>query len=224
MPLEEFLRVTLRDQPLVARFEGKTIFLSRKHTPGSSEHPDHVSLPDLLTEILPPPIIFRVYDSEKRPLAGASFSSESNKSKGALGLTNAEGVLSLNVSRGDRLQVSFVGYEPLSFIVTEEMINAGSYEVSLSISDSKLNEVVVIGYGTVKKKDLTGSVSVVEGSDLSRKNETRLSTALQGMVPGLTVTRSSSIPGSNSGTIRIRGITTIGNSDPLILVDGIAVE
>lgn len=89
--------------------------------------------------------------------------------------------------------------------------------------DSKtLNEVVVIGYGTMKKKDLTGAISVIDNKILSRQSTTMVSQQLQGSMPGVEVTRSSSMPGA-SANIKVRGITTISDSDPLIIVDGISV-
>ena len=88
--------------------------------------------------------------------------------------------------------------------------------------DSKtLEEVVVIGYGTVKKKDLTGAVGSVGGAEVAARKTTSLSTALQGTIPGLMVTRNNNAPGANADKIYVRGITTIGNSDPLVIVDGV---
>lgn len=83
-----------------------------------------------------------------------------------------------------------------------------------------LDEVVAIGYGRVKKKDITGSVSSVKGDVVQSRNKTQLTQALQGTMAGVTVTRSNSEPGA-SGDIKIRGRTTIGDSDPLIIVDGV---
>lgn len=83
-----------------------------------------------------------------------------------------------------------------------------------------LNEVVVIGYGSMNKKDLTGAVSTLSGEKLENINGTQLSQELQGQIPGVTVTRSSSGPGA-SADIKIRGVTTISDSSPLIIVDGV---
>lgn len=83
-----------------------------------------------------------------------------------------------------------------------------------------LDEVVAIGYGRVRKKDITGSVSSVKGDVVQNRNKTQLTQALQGTMAGVTVTRDNSEPGA-SGDIKIRGRTTIGDSDPLIIVDGV---
>ena len=88
----------------------------------------------------------------------------------------------------------------------------------LKINDE---ELVVIGYGTVKKKDLTGAISAVKGDDLSNRRTTMLSSALQGALSGVMVRRSSSAPGSGAGSIHVRGVTTMGDSSPLVIVDGV---
>ena len=84
-----------------------------------------------------------------------------------------------------------------------------------------MEELVVVGYGTQKKANLTGAVSNVQISQLNKRTVAQTSSALQGLVPGLTVTQRSGKPGGDGGTIRIRGNTTIGNNDPLVLVDGV---
>jgi len=96
-------------------------------------------------------------------------------------------------------------------------------DVVLAADAMSLDEVVAIGYGTARKKDLTGSVATIDGDDLAKRNQMQLSQALQGAAPGVTATRTSGLPGAGA-TIRVRGITTIGNSDPLILLDGVPIE
>jgi outer membrane receptor protein involved in Fe transport len=87
----------------------------------------------------------------------------------------------------------------------------------------QLEETVVIGYGSVKKKDLTGAVGVINSSLIEKQSTSQLSQSLQGLIPGLTVTRSSSMPGA-SATVQVRGVTTMSDSSPLILVDGMMVS
>ncbi|HHX37000.1 MAG TPA: TonB-dependent receptor plug domain-containing protein, partial [Clostridiaceae bacterium] len=116
------------------------------------------------------------------------------------------------------LQVSYIGMRDMEVSITGNRI-----DISMEEDISSLNEVVVVGYGTQRRRDLTGAVAVVDGTNLEKRNEMILSQALQGAAPGVSVTRSSGLPGA-TGTIRIRGITTIGDSNPLILVDGIPVE
>jgi TonB-linked SusC/RagA family outer membrane protein len=133
--------------------------------------------------------------------------------------TDIDGKFSLKVpSESTILQISFMGY------VTEDVPLNGRNNIVVTMKEDKnlLEEVVVIGYGTVKKKDLTGSIANVEGKHLADMQSTSLAQALQGSMPGVQVTRSSGLPGA-SATIRVRGVTTIGDSDPLVIVDGVQV-
>ncbi len=87
-----------------------------------------------------------------------------------------------------------------------------------------MNEVVVVGYGTQKKGNLTGSVSVIGSSQIERRPNTSASNALQGLAPGVTVTSQTGSPGGDGGQIRIRGINSFGgsSSNPLVIIDGVA--
>lgn len=117
------------------------------------------------------------------------------------------------------LIVSFIGYQPQEIQVG----NQSEITITLAEDFSNLEEVVVVGYGTQKKSDLTGAVSTISGSDLADRKTSQVSQALQGTVPGVMVTRSNNAPGS-SASIRIRGITTIGDSNPLIIMDGVPIN
>jgi TonB-linked SusC/RagA family outer membrane protein len=92
--------------------------------------------------------------------------------------------------------------------------------VTMTESAFGLEDVVVIGYGTIKKSDLTGAVGVIKSDVISNRKDIQISQALQGTMPGLMVTRDNTDPGSTA-TLRIRGITTIGDSNPLIIIDGV---
>ena len=91
------------------------------------------------------------------------------------------------------------------------------------ISKNELDEVVVIGYGSVTKKEVTGAVSVVGSQSINKLNPTRIEQALQGQVSGVNITSASGSPGSGLN-IRIRGISTNGDNRPLILLDGNVIE
>ena len=132
-------------------------------------------------------------------------------------VTGSDGGYEIVIPDGDNTLIfSFVG-----FITQEiEVGNRTSLDVRLEVDQKSLEEVVVVGYGTMKKSDLTGAVGQVKGEVLAERNNIQLSQALQGTIPGLRVTRTGSEPNS-SATIRIRGITTIGNSEPLVIVDGV---
>lgn len=131
--------------------------------------------------------------------------------------TDISGNFSLsNVPSNATLVFSFIGME------TQEINVAGKNQLDVIMKDDviSLNEVVAIGYGTVKKKDLTGALSSLGGEKLTSRQNNQVVTAMQGAMSGVTVTRASSAPGA-SGTIRVRGITSIQESDPLIIIDGV---
>ncbi|MDF9797587.1 TonB-linked SusC/RagA family outer membrane protein [Catalinimonas alkaloidigena] len=137
-------------------------------------------------------------------------------------ITNAEGRFRLSTAQ-DRvtLAITFIGFE------TQEVEASSSEEVQVTLQESskQLNEVVVVGYGTQKKVNLTGAVSVVEGEKLSKRQVGSTSLALQGLAPGVTVTQQSGAPGGDAGTIRIRGIGSINaGQNPLILVDNVEMS
>jgi TonB-linked SusC/RagA family outer membrane protein len=132
--------------------------------------------------------------------------------------TNESGNFSIAAAKGQRLVFSYVGYEEQSIIIS----NQNDISITLKIVEGNaLNEVVVVGYGTKKKVNLTGSVASVTGKELEGRPITNLSSALQGTMAGVTVTVNNGQPGNDQGTIRIRGIGTLGNSDAMVMVDGV---
>ncbi len=135
--------------------------------------------------------------------------------------TNEKGEFSLSVpSSAKTLVITSVGYE-----VKEIGIVDGVIEASLTKIVSKLDEVVVVGYGTQKRSVITGSISKVSAKDLENVPSGRIEQALQGRVSGVTILQNSGQPGSAS-TIRVRGVTTFGGAgnDPLWVVDGVVVD
>ena len=131
--------------------------------------------------------------------------------------TDVNGKFALTVPNENvTLVFSFVGFATQEFVVgSQREIN-----VTLIEDTHQLDEVVVVGYGTTRKGDLTGSISTVQGELLSNRSTQQLSTAMQGQIAGVQVTRSSGEPGA-SATVRVRGITTLSNNDPLVIVDGV---
>ena len=134
-------------------------------------------------------------------------------SKGAQ--TDFDGFYSLkNIDKGAVLVYRYLGYKLKEVIVEQTLMN-----VSMEIEAESLNEIVVIGYGTQRKKESTGAVSVVDAKSIAKLNPTRIEQALQGQVSGVNITSNSGSPGSGLN-IRIRGVSTNGDNSPLILVDG----
>ncbi len=125
-----------------------------------------------------------------------------------------------------KAQHKVVVYSCIGYKDVEKVIEPGKVQVldiKLEQDTDQLEESVVIGYGTVKKKDLTGAIGTTKGDGLVQANATSLSASLQGTIPGLQVTRSSALPGA-SATLRIRGVTNMSDSDPLVLLDGVPIS
>lgn len=131
-------------------------------------------------------------------------------------ITDMDGKFSLEVPEGAMLLVSYIGYGDYETKVG----NQSNLSITLKEDSQALDEVVVVGYGTMKKKDLTGAVGAVKGDDLASRRTTQLSTALQGATSGVLVTRDNSAPGATA-SIKIRGVTTIGETSPLVIIDGV---
>lgn len=93
--------------------------------------------------------------------------------------------------------------------------------ITLKEDSKALDEVVVVGYGTQTKVNLTGAVSTISKDDLVNRPVTNVSSALQGLTPGVTITSGTGQPGNDASTIRVRGVGTLNNANPYILVDGI---
>src|SRR6266542_3372331 len=147
-----------------------------------------------------------------KPLSGVSVQVKGTN-KGTT--TNAQGVYSLNVSNNDVLIFSYVGYEP------QEIAVAGKTEINVALVAGKTNleQVVVIGYGTANKRDLTGSIVKIAGKEVADKPNSNPVASLQGKVAGLYVVNNAT-PGSQPD-IRIRGTVSLGQVHPLYVVDGI---
>ena len=149
------------------------------------------------------------------PIAGANVV-EKGTTNGTI--TDMDGKFTLDVSPNAVLVVSFIGY-------TEQQIPVGnqtSFTIQIKEDSQALDEVIVVGYGTQKKVNLSGSVSSVDFADqaLSRPI-TNVSNALAGLSAGVQVMQNSGQPGSDGSKIRIRGVGTLNNQDPLVLIDGV---
>ena len=131
-------------------------------------------------------------------------------------VTDLDGRFYVECTPGATLVISYIGYQ------TQEVKAADGMNVVLQEAANDLNEVVVTGYTTQRKADLTGAISVVSVDDIAKQNENNPIKALQGRVPGMNI----SADGSPSGTatVRIRGIGTLNNNDPLYIVDGIPTK
>lgn len=155
----------------------------------------------------------KVVDKSGEPLIGVTVQVVGQQG-GAV--TDLDGNFSINASKGATLKFSYIGYTEQTVKVTGNTLN-----ITLQEDNQALQEVVVVGYGTQKKETLTGAVSMVKGDEvLKGRAASNVGTALQGAIPGLTITRSSSRPTENAN-ISIRGGISANSSDPLILIDGV---
>ena len=158
------------------------------------------------------PITGKVTDSTGKALPGVSVQVKNSKTGTT---TNMEGLFTLNASTADVLVFSYVGYEPQEISVGSQT----SINISLIPAPAQLTEVVVIGYGTAQKRDLTGSITTVAGKEVADKPNPNPIASLQGKVTGLSVVNNGT-PGATPD-IRIRGTVSIGQVHPLYVVDGI---
>jgi TonB-linked SusC/RagA family outer membrane protein len=148
---------------------------------------------------------------------GISNVTVSVQGKNAGTMTKADGTYSINATSGETLVFSAIGYKLSSSVIS----NGGVVNTTLSADASNLSDVVVVGYGTQKKVTVTGAVSAVKGESLVKSPAVDLYNSLAGRLPGLVVIQRSGEPGYDGATVNIRGINTLGNSSPLIVIDGI---
>ncbi len=153
-------------------------------------------------------------DDDGEPIPGVNIV-EKGTSNGTI--TTADGTYSITVGADAVLSYSFVG------MVTQEIPvgNQTSINVTLTSGATDLEEIVVIGYGTASKATLTGAVASVRGDELKQSPSTNFSNTLVGRVPGLFAYNRSGEPGYDGATLRIRGANTLGDNNPLVVVDGI---
>ena len=183
----------------------------------------------VLLALLLPPLCLMAQQTGERTIVGSVVDAATNEAlqgvtvlaqgSGAGTTTDANGNFSLRLARTDNvLLFSYVGYASQSVNV------AGKQNITVTMSETAnaVGEVVVVGYGTQKKKDVTGAISVVDMKEVNKLSASTLAHALQGQVAGVDVTSFSGAPGSGI-TVRVRGIGTLNDSDPLFVVDGMMV-
>jgi len=158
----------------------------------------------------------KVVSATGEPLAGASV-----RIKGSNLGTNTDSIgnFALTVPEEATLVISYVGYQPQELVISGRT----RFEVTLLALPGSINEVVVIGYGTARKKDLTGSVSTINARDINDIPVGGADQIMQGKAAGVAITQVTGAPGDGV-TVRIRGIGTINNNDPLYIVDGIPTK
>lgn len=155
----------------------------------------------------------KVLDASGEPVIGATVRVEGTQNAT---VTDIDGNFTLSNVTGGKLQISYIGYQTQSVSVD----GRSTVSITLQEDNKTLSEVVVVGYGTQKKANLTGAVSSVSVEEMSSRPITNASTLLQGTASGVYALQNSGQPGADGATINIRGVGTLNNSDPLILIDG----
>ncbi len=156
-----------------------------------------------------------VKDAMGEPAIGATVVQAGTTGVGVI--TDVDGRFQLEVPAGSQLQISYIGY------ATKTVAAGTNLNITLAEDDNLLNDVVVIGYGVQKKSVVTAAIAKVSSEDLSVTAPVRMDNALKGLAAGVQVTSNSGQPGEAS-RVRVRGVGTINNSDPLYIVDGMAIE
>lgn len=199
-PLGHVISQIVAGQGLAYTIEGKTIIL-RKATAGLVQQQNNKRITGV------------VKDANGEPVIGANIVVKGT-TNGTI--TDMDGNFVLDVPAGAVLHVSYIGYSDKEIPVGNQTVLI----VSLAEDSRALEEVVVIGYGTARKIDLTGSTSSLGGDKLRVKSSPQLSTQMQGQMAGVQITRTSGDPSAGS-SIRVRGVTTLSTNDPLVIVDGV---
>ena len=208
--LQTVLDICFKDQPVAYVIDEKQIVVKVKEPEAEQE--------TVVVPSAPPPVEVsgKIVDAEGRPLAGASVKLKGTD-KGAT--ADANGNFTLEVpDTGGTLVISFIGHQSVEVPV----LKGGVLKtITLQSDESKMEDVVVVGYGSQKKSDLTGSVSSVKGEDLIKLPTQRVDQALQGRAAGVLVQNTDGSPGGRA-TIRVRGGNSItGGNNALVVVDGV---
>lgn len=201
--LKQAITQILQSQDVSYTIQGKSIII-KKGRPAPSKTPQSSTTIKAVGKIV---------DHNGEPIIGATVSEVGGK---AMTVTDLDGNYSLEVGENNLVAISYVGFTTETFTV-DQLRNK---EVVKLKEDSKsLGEVVVVGYGTQKKINLTGAVSQINASDIEDRPVANLSQMLQGAIPNLNINFSSGRPGS-TGSLNIRGNTSINGGSPLVLIDG----
>lgn len=202
--IDDVMNILLKGLPIAYEINDKQIILSKKTVVSAApEEPVKKTVSGV------------VKDTSDEPVVGAGVILEGTVTGT---MTDENGEFSIEVpSKGAVLNISCISYKTASVPVGKQ----SRINVVLASDSEFLDEVVVIGYGTQKKVNLTGSVAMIESKELAARPISNVATGLQGLLPGVTVVNASGQPGGGNTTIRVRGVGTIGNSNPLILIDGV---
>ncbi|KAA2240381.1 TonB-dependent receptor [Chitinophaga agrisoli] len=200
--VKEVLDQCLRDQPVFYSIDGQRIIIQKQLAP-------QIMRDTAIT------VSGRVTDEKGEPVPGATIRVQGTNSGTA---ADADGRYTIKVPQNSTLIITFLGYAPQTVTAA-----GGTLNVKLALSQTALTETVVVGYGVQKKSVVTGAISSVRAADIENMPITRPEQTLQGRTSGVTIASSSGQPGSPAN-VRIRGLTSFTNNDPLWVVDGVVVD
>ncbi len=197
-PVNVVLDAAFKGRPLkYSIVSSKSIVITERHaavTPSPSDNKVHGM----------------VKDANGDPIIGATVAVVGTD---ALAVTDMNGNFSVPAHKGARLKISYLGFIDREVSASEKM------DVVMSEDTQTLNEIVVVGYGTMKRSDMTGALSSVDAKELAKRTTTNPAEALQGKVAGVNILKS----GGNAGagvSVKIRGVKTFGDNEPLYVIDG----
>lgn len=211
-PLEKVLDICFKNKPLTYSIVGNTIVVKLREQSIKEKQP-------VVNTPVPIEIHGVITDENNRALQGVSVTIKGSE-KGTT--TDANGNFTIQLpDNGGVLVISYVGYDAVESKVTK----SGTLNFALKLKESKIEEIVVIGYGSVKKSDLTGSVASINSKNINRTPTYDVVSALQGQVAGVNIQQRSGAPGGIA-MIRIRGANSLSrnSNDPLYVVDGMILS
>lgn len=205
--LSKVLNQLTKQTGLTFSRKGNTITVG-KSTDSSNSDEKEESVPKKITGL--------VLDELNEPIIGASIrTTVSDKAS----ITDVDGKFILDANENESIEISYLGYQTILLSISKE----SDFVVRMKENNRLLDEVIVVGYGTQKKVNLTGAVGVVDGSVMENRPIGNIAQGLQGAIPNLNINFVSGAPNSAT-TINVRGATSINGGDALILVDGVEVE
>lgn len=209
IPLEEAVELVLKGQPLSYSIIGKNIVIKERKAVFSPFSPVKVLVQDTMLNITG-----RVLDADGTALPGATVAVKGSGSQGTV--TDANGYFKLRVARGTIIEVTYIGYKSDEKTVLIEQ----PLQFTLQAQAASADEFVVVGYGSVRKSDLTGSLSQVKSKEINAFPSTNVMQALNGRAAGVRVVQNGGSPGGGV-SVRIRGTNSIlGTNEPLYVIDG----
>lgn len=210
-PLTEVLDICFKDQPLVYELMGNTILVKIRPVEATPSN-RYFQEPEITYQTIQGTVV----NTEGHPLEGVSVVKKGTTQGTS---TNASGNFSLEANPGDVLVFSIVGYRSISKTVG----TATTMRITMEVEEKEGEEVVVVGYGTMKRKDLTGAIASVDQKEVENLPYTSIDQALVGKAAGVQVIQADGSPGAAT-RIRIRGgASLLGNNDPLYIIDGVPV-